>query len=420
MIDARKLKYKIIGILEDGTQLDITGATEDQGWEEGEGELALRINLTVHSTKYRGQYLSDILKPGCIVAIVADWGDGTEEVARGSIVDWDTTNRSSEDTFSILAYDELFNFQNSQDNVYITAGTGTKAALTAIFSDWGIPIGEYKGPDVAHAKTPFKNEYLSDMVEQLLDDAVKQGAPKCIIRAVQGAIHVLPEGSNTTIYHFDEDSNIEVTKDKVSTQGLVTRVKVVGKEDSEGRQPVEAIIDGQTELGIRQRIYNRQENDSLATAKTAAQEIITNSEADTRTTSIQGPDVPPIRRGDKVHINGRTLNGYFIVLSVQHNAASGSMTMGIKAFQEEAPAGQSSQSQTEQTQGNQEATGAGFSQGDRVILNGAVYRDSYGTGKGKTFSNYTGTITIAVDTSRPCPYHIDGIGWVYPNTITKA
>ena len=83
MIDARKLKYKIIGILEDSTQLDITGATEDQGWEEGEGELALRINLTVHSTKYRGQYLSDILKPGCIVAIVADWGDGTEEVAPG-------------------------------------------------------------------------------------------------------------------------------------------------------------------------------------------------------------------------------------------------------------------------------------------------------------------------------------------------
>lgn len=84
MIDVKKLKYQFIGISEDGTQLDITGATEDQGWEEGEGELAMRVSLTVHNTKYNGKYLSDILKPGCIIAVVADWGDGTEEVARGA------------------------------------------------------------------------------------------------------------------------------------------------------------------------------------------------------------------------------------------------------------------------------------------------------------------------------------------------
>jgi hypothetical protein len=410
LIDVKKLKYQFIGISEDGTQLDITGATEDQGWEEGEGELAMRVSLTVHNTKYNGKYLSDILKPGCIIAVVADWGDGTEEVARGSIVDWDTSNQSSKDTFSILAYDELFNLQDSQDNRYITAGTGTKAALTAIFSDWGIPVGEYKGPDVPHAKTPFKNEYISDMIEQLLDDAVKQGAEKCIIRASKGTVSVLPEGGNDTIYHFDEDGSIEVTKDKVSIQGLITRVKVVGKEDSEGRQAVEAIVDGQTRFGTRQRIYNRQENDSLATAKAAAQKIISDSEADTRSTTIQGPDVPTIRKGDKIHVTGRTLDGYYIVLSVQHNAASCSMTMGIKPF-EETP------KQPEQAQ---EPASTDFNKGDKVILNGAVYRDSYGTGKGKTFSGRTCTITIKVDTSRPCPYHVDGIGWVYPNTITKA
>jgi hypothetical protein len=61
-----------------------------------------------------------------------------------------------------------------------------------------------------------------------------------------------------------------------------------------------------------------------------------------------------------------------------------------------------------------------FNKGDSVILNGAVYRDSYGTGKGMTFSGRKCKITIKVDTSRPCPYHVDGIGWVKPNTITKA
>ena len=61
-----------------------------------------------------------------------------------------------------------------------------------------------------------------------------------------------------------------------------------------------------------------------------------------------------------------------------------------------------------------------FNKGDSVILNGAVYSDSYGNGKGKTFTNRSCKITIKVDTTRPCPYHVDGIGWVKPNTITKA
>ena len=105
MIDIRKLTYKLVAILEDGTQLDISRAAEDLGWEEGEGEIAMRLSFTVHNAKYQGQPLSQLIKPGCIAAIIADWGDGTDEVARGTIVDWDTSNSGSSDTFSVLAYD---------------------------------------------------------------------------------------------------------------------------------------------------------------------------------------------------------------------------------------------------------------------------------------------------------------------------
>ena len=57
MIDVRKLTYKLVAILEDGTQLDISRATEDLGWEEGEGEIAMRLSFTVHNAKYQGQPL---------------------------------------------------------------------------------------------------------------------------------------------------------------------------------------------------------------------------------------------------------------------------------------------------------------------------------------------------------------------------
>ena len=57
-----------------------------------------------------------------------------------------------------------------------------------------------------------------------------------------------------------------------------------------------------------------------------------------------------------------------------------------------------------------------------VILNGAVYRDSYGNGKGKTFSNYKGKVSIVKTDGRSHPYHITSpsggwLGWVTPSSV---
>ena len=264
MIDISKVKYQLILVTEEGKEIDITGATEDLGWEEGEVELALRISFSMANIKYEGQLLSSIAKPGCVVAVIADWGTGKEEVARGKISEWDPLFSAGGNIVYITAYDDLINLQGSQDNRYYSAGTGTKSAITGIFNDWGIPIGEYKGPDVAHAKTLFKAEYLSDIIIQLLDDAKKKGGAKCFVRSSKGKVSVLPEGNNTTIYHFDEDKNVEIARDMMSITTLVTRVKVVGKEDSDGKQAVEAVVDGLTKYGIRQQIYVRDEDDTLA------------------------------------------------------------------------------------------------------------------------------------------------------------
>lgn len=410
-IDITKLKYKLILVTATGKQLDITKVSEDLGWEEGEAELAMRISFTTHNAKHNGERLSSIAKPGSIVAIIADWGTSSEEVARGTIQEWEPGLEGSlTDTFGVLAYDELFNLQQSQDNRYYSAGTGTKAAITGIFKDWGVPIEKYDGPDVAHAKTLYKNEFLSDICIQLLEDAEKKGAPKCVIRSNRGKVSVIPKGSNKTIYHFDEDSNATLTRDKISTVDLITRVKVVGKEDSEGRQPVEAVLDGLTQYGIRQSIQNRSEDDTLAAAKSAAQDTLNEFGKPTRTIVLEAPDVPTIRKGDKIHVKAGTLNGYYITKSVRHDAANRSMSMEIEP--EEAA---NTKPQTGSTAGS-----STLNKGDSVILNGAVYVDSYGNGKGRTFSNRKCKITIKVDTSRPCPYHVDGIGWVKPSTITKA
>ena len=54
-----------------------------------------------------------------------------------------------------------------------------------------------------------------------------------------------------------------------------------------------------------------------------------------------------------------------------------------------------------------------YKKGDQVVLNGSLYKDSKGNGKGKTLSDYVGTITITNnDYNTTKPYHIDSLGWV--------
>lgn len=414
MVDIRKITYKLVAVLENGTQLDLSKAAEDIGWEEGKGELAARISFYCHNATYQGKRLSQIIKPGAQIVVLSDWGEGHQEVCRGAVTEWQPSRSADKDGFDVLAYDDLFCFERSQDNRYITAGTGTKAALSAMFSDWGIPIGEYKGPDIVHAKTLYKNQSLGNISADLLETARKQGGARCLIRSTKGKVSVLPFGSNETIYHFDEDTNLTIARDKISTAALVTRVKIVGKEDAEGRAAVEAIVDGKTEFGIRQKILNRQQDTSLATAKAEAQAIIDKEGNPEREIAIEAPDVPFIRKGDKIHVAAVHFSGYFFILSVRHNAADAAMTLEIEPVTDEEE--KAEETGTQET----EATTGEFERGDAVIVNGRLHANSYGGGPGKTLSGHRGSITIKVDTSRPTPYHIDALGWVSASSITKA
>lgn len=365
MINIAKLTYRAYAVLADGRQLNITGALTAGGWNEGEGEISTRTSMTVANVKFEGKPLSSTIVPNTIIVVTADAGGGEKEVTRGYVAEWGPTRSSGGSSLTLTAYDELFDLQQSQDDRYLPAGTGTKSAITAVFNDWGIPIGEYKGPDKPHAKTLFKAQYLSDIILSLLDDAEKHGADHYVVRASAGKAYVLPIGANEEIYHFAEDTNATMTSDKISTTGLVTRVKVMGLADDDGKAAPEAIVDGLTEYGIRQRIYNRSEDDTLETAKAAAQAIIDDEGRPERSSTVTGPDVPFVRKGDLVHLDTTALQGFFIVKSINHNIANRTMTMTVKPAAEEPLI--TSQESTPEEPGKQQ-----FKPGDKVrVRNGA-------------------------------------------------
>ena len=332
MIDISKLTYKVFLLRETGEQLDVSSIAENVMWEENEGELAMRVSLSLANVLHNGQRMSSIAKPNCYLIITAENQSGVEEVARAKITEWEPTRSGSGDSISLSGYDELFELQSSQDNRYLADGTSTRTAILSVFEDWGVPVGEYKGPSDPTAKLTYKNEYLSDIILDLLNTAVEHGASKCVIRASKGKVSILPRASNETVYRFEEGGNLETTQYKISTGDMVTVVKVVAPEDDEERQKVEAIVEGKTEYGKRQRIYVRDKEDDLATATAAAQQILAEDGEPEESFSVKAPDVPYIRKGDMIMVETRVYTGYAIVLSIQHDASGRSMSMDLLPY----------------------------------------------------------------------------------------
>lgn len=330
MVDIGKIQYKVITITPAGEKIDITEIVTNLGWEEGERELAMRLSLKIYNAEYKGQLMSEIVHPLTPIFVYAIIDGNSQEVARGTVEKWSPTENSDGTQYiDLTAYDEALALRHHKENRYWSDGSTTKARICEIMEQWGIPY-EYNGPAATHAKATIKNKYLSDIIVELLDDAKKKGAGVFFLRAKEGKIQIIPRGSNEDVYHFDLSSNLISTTDSFDASNTVTRIKVVGKADKEGHQAEEAIVDGNLEtFGWRQEILVREQDKSLEDATKAAKEILKEKGNLARKTTMQAPDLPFLRKGDRIRVKSGTLQGYFFVKSVRHNAADMKMNLEI-------------------------------------------------------------------------------------------
>ena len=397
MIDLSNIRYRFVVMDEEGNQYNIKDFIQSLGWEENEKEISTRSSFTVRNDKTSKGYLSDIIKPGCLVGIFAsDGASFDEEVARGYVEEWNSVEESSQNDLKCTCYDELYKLQKSQDNRYYPSGTGTKSALQGIFDDWEIPQGDYNGPNASHGKTVCNNKYLSDILLEFLDDAVKRGEEKCMIKAAKGYTSVVPWGSNETVYVFRVD-NTQSFSQTISTANLITRVKVVGQADDDGKRSVDATLNGETKYGIRQRIYTRGSDETLSDANSAAQEILDGEGKIEKEMTVQSPDVPFIRKGDLVYIISGSVSDYYYVKSIQHNADAYSMTMELEYAEPEKAGGSGENAQEKKD----------YQVGDIVNFHGGThYISSYPGAKGYSARAGKAKITIKDGSGKAHPWHL--------------
>lgn len=413
MIDLSKIKYRVVVMDEGGSQYNIKDYIQNLGWEENENEISVRTSFTVINDNTSKGFMSDVIKPGCLVGIFAtDGGSLDEEVARGYVETWNPVEKNSGNSLKCTCYDELYKLQKSQDNRYYPSGTGTKSALQGIFDDWEIPQGDYTGPNASHGKMVYNNKYLSDIILELLDDAAKKGEEKCIIRASKGYTSIIPRGGNETVYVFNVDNSKSFSQ-SISTANLITRIKVVGQADDDGNRSVDAALDGKTEYGIRQRIYTRGSDETLEDAKSAAQEILDGEGKIEREMTVQSPDIPFIRKGDMVYIMSGSISDYYYVKSIQHDADVYSMTMELE------------QAEKAENDSSNEEIKKEYNVGDIVNFHGGThYVSSYPDAKGYNAAAGNAKITIKDGSGKSHPWHLihtdsgsNVFGWVDDGTF---
>lgn len=136
---------------------------------------------------------------------------------------------------------------------------------------------------------------------------------------VKDTIEIKKKGSNEDIFSFHAN-NIMSTKNSLSLSNLVTKVLIVGKSEEEKRRPILETIDGKLEYGVLQEFVTKDTNKTLADARKEAENILKEKGKPEESIEVSAPDVPQIRKGDKIKVVAGNLSGYFFVEGISHNA----------------------------------------------------------------------------------------------------
>ena len=311
---------------ETGAVYDLTLALLALSWEEQEGELAQRARVTLLNFKLGASYLMQLVKINCVLRLYANWGAGRQKVFEGIIWDWDYNSAQNKELY-VLAYDPMIRLR-SKDILYFSAGMSTPAIMENVCGAWGVPLDYQWDKQITHTKKIFNGEAVSDILIGLLNEVQRQTGERYVAYYKEGKLTVSGLGKNQEVYRLDSRNAIS-TSDKLSIDNLVTRVKILGKADDDGRSSVEATVDGNLKFGVLQEVIRRDADKDIGSAKADAQAMLKERGKPTEEIRVNAPDLPFTRKGDLIEISAGNLIGMFYVRGVAHDAKRKTMELRL-------------------------------------------------------------------------------------------
>ena len=320
-----------IYMVDGSTKYDLTPVAISLDFADQEKQLAQSLTASLMNVQVKGKWLSSIIQVRQRIFVYANDGKKTDEVFRGYI--WTRGYKSGLEDREIVikCYDNLIYLQESEESEFFSAGKSSKDVLSTLCEKWGVPL-EFDYETITHAKLALRGNLADIIMADVLDLVKDQTGEKYVILSSKDTLQVKGYGKNSTIYKFMAGQNAILTKSECTMSGMVTKVVVLGKADDEdSRDPIEATVLGATDkYGTIQRLIDRDENKTLADAKKEAEGILKNEGSPKWEYELTAPDIPWIRKGDKVYVNaGDIYQRYLYVLSVERSISAKGATMTL-------------------------------------------------------------------------------------------
>lgn len=322
VIDVAKIRYELKALLSNGKFIEITSLVSQMQWSDPAEELSQRASFVIANFKSELGYISDIIKLCDRIYIYAN----KEKVFSGIVWDWEYLS-SLKKEIRITAYDQMIYLTKSKMYSYFSSGQSTKSIIENICSEWEIPL-KYEWESHTHGNIKNSSKIISECILEVLDEAQTKIESKYVIYFDNDTLYIRSIGYNKDVFFFNA-KNVIKTKNKNTLNNLVTKVIVYGKEEKEGRPPIEGIETGKTEYGILQEIVSVSCNTSLDDAKKQAQNILNERGKPKETYTLNTPDIPFLRKGWKIKVEAGNLSGFFYVKGVTHDAINTTMEMEV-------------------------------------------------------------------------------------------
>lgn len=330
-MDITKLKYSVKVFFSSGEGMDLTGLCTSLTWGDEKDSIAQKAEIKLANIKIDKGYISDLIELCTQIVIFVN----EEEYFRGIVWDWNYTS-ALEKELSFTAYDKMIYLTQSKGNTYYSSGKSTQFLIEDICKEWNTNVREdlkinvlYEWESWTHGKTPLKDMEISRQLTTVLDEAQTKLDSKYVMLFEKDTLMIRKKGSNEDIYYF-HGKNVESTTDRLTLQGLVTKVLVYGKSEEDKRPPLLKTVDGDLEYGVLQEIVTKDSNKTLDDAEKEAQNILKEKGKPEENITVSTIDVPMMRKGDKIKLVAGNLSGYFIVEGVSHDGFSKTMELELE------------------------------------------------------------------------------------------
>ena len=328
-------RYSAVITFLTGEQYSVTPIMISLELSHQKDQLAQTATLHLMNINYKGRWTNTLFKVRQRVFIYANDGERNEEVFRGFV--WSVDYTSSTDTRELVlrCYDNLIFLQESEDAAFFPAGWSTESILQNLFSRWNIPLKlNYEG--ITHSKLALRGTLADLITSDVLEPARKQTGLKPAIVMEKDTVVVRTAGDNENFYSIVGASNAIHTKNSTTMDGMTTQVVILGKSDNAGKTPVEAVVTGDTDkYGTLQKLQDRNEDATLATAKQEAQTVINEHGTPKREYELKCSDIPWVRKGDRIFISvGGIYKAPLVVWGVDRSISDSAkeMTLTMEDF----------------------------------------------------------------------------------------